>query len=258
MQALARAVGEQTLFNRTGGAPAFAVGMARIFSQSLGGERVMALWYHFAVMFEALFILTVLDAGTRVARFMVQDALAHVYEPLGRTSWYPSILATSALIVAGWGYFLWQGVKDPLGGINSLWPLFGIANQLLAAVALCVATTIIIKMHRAKYAAVTLIPLLWLVAVTFTASWHKIFDPSPRIGFLAQARVLAAGPATVATGRLILNNYLDAVVTATLIVMVALVLLESARQWIAVLSGREEMRVKETPFVMTRLVEERG
>jgi carbon starvation protein len=256
MQALAHAVGEQTLFNRTGGAPAFAVGMARIFSQSLGGESVMALWYHFAVMFEALFILTVLDAGTRVARFMIQDALGHLYKPLGRTSWYPSILATSALIVAAWGYFLWQGVKDPLGGINSLWPLFGIANQLLAAVALCVATTIIIKMHRARYAAVTLVPLAWLVAVTFTGSWEKIFDPSPRLGFLAQAKALASGPRTAATGRLILNNHLDAVVTAVLVVMVALVLIESARQWIAVLSGNREARVKETPFVRTKLAED--
>jgi carbon starvation protein len=258
IQALAHAVGEQTLLNRTGGAPAFAVGMARIFSQSLGGEAVMALWYHFAVMFEALFILTVLDAGTRVARFMIQDALGHIYKPLGRTSWYPSILATSALIVAAWGFFLWQGVKDPLGGINSLWPLFGIANQLLATVALCVATTIIIKMHRAKYAAVTLVPLVWLVAVTFAASWHKIFDPSPRIGFLAQARVLESGPATSATARLIFNNRLDAVVTGILVVMVALVLIESARQWLGVLSGRKEARVKESPFVMTRLAEEQG
>ncbi len=258
MQSLAQAVGEQTLLNRTGGAPAFAVGMAHIFSQSLGGTAVMALWYHFAVMFEALFILTVLDAGTRVARFMIQDALGHVYKPLGRTSWYPSILGTSALIVGAWGFFLWQGVKDPLGGINSLWPLFGIANQLLATVALCVATTVIIKMHRARYTAVTLVPLAWLVAVTFTASWQKIFDPNPRIGFLAQARVLAAGPATNATTRLIFNNRLDAAVTAILVVMVALVLIESVRQWIAVLSGREEARVKESAFVMTRLAEERG
>ncbi len=257
MQALASAVGEQTLFNRTGGAPAFALGMARIFSQSLGGSSVMALWYHFAVMFEALFILTILDAGTRVARFMIQDALGHIYKPLGRTSWYPSILTTSALIVAAWGFFLWQGVKDPLGGINSLWPLFGIANQLLATVALCVATTIIIKMHRAKYAAVTLLPLMWLVAVTFTACWHKILDANPRVGFLAQARALAAGAATPATARLILNNRLDAAVTAVLVLMVALVLIESARQWIAILSGRREAHVKEVPFVMTRLAEER-
>jgi carbon starvation protein len=230
--------------------------MAHIFSQSLGGATVMALWYHFAVMFEALFILSILDAGTRVARFMIQDALGHIYKPLGRTSWYPSTLVTSALIVGAWGFFLWQGVKDPLGGINSLWPLFGIANQLLATVALCVATTIIIKMHRAKYAAVTLVPLLWLVAVTFTASWHKILDPNPRVGFLAQARVLAAGPATTATARLIFNNRLDAALTGVLVVMVALVLLESARQWIAVLTGREAPRVKESPFVMTRLVED--
>ncbi len=257
MQNLASAVGEQTLFNRTGGAPAFALGMARMFSQSLGGSKVMPLWYHFAVMFEALFILTVLDAGTRVARFMIQDALGHIYKPLGRTSWYPSILATSALVVGAWGFFLWQGVKDPLGGINSLWPLFGIANQLLATVALCVATTIIIKMHRAKYAAVTLIPLAWLVAVTFTACWHKILDPSPRVGFLAQAHVLATGPASVATARLIFNNRLDAAVTAGLVGMVALVLIESARQWIGILSGRREARVREVPFVMTRLAEER-
>jgi len=255
MQALAQSVGEQTLFNRTGGAPAFAVGMAHIFSNSLGGQAVMALWYHFALMFEALFILTVLDAGTRVGRFMVQDALGHIWRPMGRTSWYPSILSTSALIVAAWGYFLWQGVRDPLGGINSLWPLFGIANQLLAAVALCVATTIIIKMHRAKYALVTLAPLAWLVVVTFTASWHKIFDSDPRIGFLAQARQLVAASGS---SRLIFNNRLDAVVTGVLIVMVALILLESARQWLGILRGSRQARVSESPFVATSLAEEQG
>src|SRR5712672_1414198 len=226
MHSLAQSVGETTLYNRTGGAPAFAVGMAHIFSNSLGGQALMAIWYHFAIMFEALFILTVLDAGTRVGRFMVQDALGHIWKPLGRTSWYPSILSTSAIIVAAWGYFLWQGVRDPLGGINSLWPLFGIANQLLAAVALCVATTIIIKMHRAKYALVTLAPLTWLVVVTFIASWHKIFDPDPRIGFLAQARHLVA---TGGNARLIFNNRLNAIVTGVLIVMVTLILVESAR-----------------------------
>jgi carbon starvation protein len=258
MQALAHAVGEQTLFNRTGGAPAFAVGMARIFSTSLGGDTLMALWYHFAIMFEALFILTILDAGTRVARFMIQDALRHVHPSLGRTSWYPSILATSALVVAAWGYFLWQGVKDPLGGINSLWPLFGISNQLLATVALCVATTILVKTHGAKYAAVTLLPLGWLVAVTFTASWEKIFAANPRVGFLAQARALAAGPASGAASRLIFNNRLDAAVTAMLVAMVTMVLLESLRQWIGILSGAREARVRESPFVLSRLDEGRA
>ena len=166
-------------------------------------------------------------------------------EPVG----IPSILATSALIVAAWGYFLWQGVKDPLGGINSLWPLFGISNQLLATVALCVATTIIVKMGKARYAAVTLTPLLWLVAVTFTASWHKMFDPNPRIGFLSHARQLAMVPATAANSRLIFNDRLDAFVTGVLIFMVALILIESAFLWLSVLSGRKQAGVKETPFV---------
>jgi carbon starvation protein len=256
MHSLAQAVGEQTLYNRTGGAPAFAVGMAHIFSSSLGGQAVMALWYHFAIMFEALFILTILDAGTRVGRFMVQDALGHIWKPLGRTSWYPSILTTSALIVGAWGYFLWQGVKDPLGGINSLWPLFGISNQLLATVALCVATTIIIKMGKARYAAVTLVTLGWLVSVTFTASWHKMLDANPRIGFLAHARQLAAAPATPELSRLIFNDRLDALVTGILVCMVALVLLESALEWAGVLSGRKQAQVKEAPFVPTRFAAE--
>src|SRR5205807_748014 len=206
---LAHSVGEQTLLNRTGGAPAFAVGMAQIFSHTLGGEAVMAFWYHFAIMFEALFILTVLDAGTRVARFMLQDALGHLWSPLGRTSSYPSVLATSGLVVGAWGYFLWQGVRDPLGGINSLWPLFGISNQLLAVVAFCVATTIIIKMRKARYCWVTLVPLTWLVAVTFTAAYQKIADSNPRIGFLAHARpVASATSASHETGQLIFNDRL--------------------------------------------------
>src|SRR2546425_446961 len=259
MHSLARAVGEQTLYNRTGGAPAFAVGMAHIFANSLGGQAVMALWYHFAIMFEALFILTVLDAGTRVGRFMIQDALGHVWKPIGRTSWYPSVLATSALIVAAWGYFLWQGVKDPLGGINSLWPLFGIANQLLATVALCVATTIIIKMHKARYASVTLLPLVWLVSVTFTASWHKMFDANSRIGFLSHARNLASSTSTHEASRLILNDRLDAIVTGFLLVMVVLILLESVVECARVLSGRKQAGVKETPFVASRFAtEEQG
>ena len=256
MQSLAHAVGEQTLFNRTGGAPAFAVGMAHIFSHSIGGQALMAIWYHFAIMFEALFILTVLDAGTRVGRFMVQDALGHVWKPLGRTSWYPSILINSALIVGAWGYFLWQGVKDPLGGINSLWPLFGISNQLLATVALCVATTIIIKMGRARYAAVTLTPLAWLVAVTFSASYYKIFDPNPRIGFLAHARQLAANASSASTARLVFNDRLDALVTGVLIAMIAMILIESVADWIRILAGRKQPVIRETPFVATRFVTE--
>jgi len=260
MRTLADDVGEQTLYNRTGGAPAFAVGMAQIFSHSLGGKALMGIWYHFALMFEALFILTVLDAGTRVGRFMVQDALGHVWKPLGRTSWYPSILANSALIVGAWGYFLWQGVKDPLGGINSLWPLFGISNQLLATVALCVATTIIVKMGRARYAGVTLVPLLWLVAVTFTASYHKIWDESPRIGFLAHARQLATGATagTAATARLIFNDRLDAAVTGILTLMIAMILIESGLEWWRVLRGQKEAQVREAPFVPTRFAEEQA
>jgi carbon starvation protein len=252
IERLTHAVGEATLLSRVGGAPSFAVGMAHIFANTIGGEAVMAIWYHFAIMFEALFILTIIDAGTRVARFMLQDALGHVWAPLGRTSWYPSILATSAMMVGAWGYFLWSGVRDSLGGINSLWPMFGIANQLLSAVAMCVATTIVIKMGRTKYVLVTLAPLVTIVAVTFSASWHKIFNPNPRIGFLAHARQLALGPQTADTAKLIFNDRLDAVVTGLLVVLVALIVTEAALEWIRVLSGRKAPVVTETPFVPTR------
>jgi carbon starvation protein len=261
MQTLATAVGEKTLYNRIGGAPAFAVGMAHIFSQSLGGSAVMALWYHFAIMFEALFILTVLDAGTRVGRFMLQDGLGHFWKPLGRTSWYPSILVTSAMIVGAWGYFLWQGVKDPLGGINSLWPLFGISNQLLATVALCVATTILVKMGRSRYIWVTMAPLTWLVLVTFTASYHKIFNANPRIGFLAHAQQLAQEvPSNAARAhelsRLMFNDRLDAAVTGILVALVCAILLESALEWSRVLTGRKRAVASESPFVPTRFAPE--
>ncbi|HYX54374.1 MAG TPA: carbon starvation CstA family protein, partial [Candidatus Limnocylindrales bacterium] len=238
MTTLAAAVGEKTLFFRTGGAPAFALGMAKIFSDSLGGTAVMALWYHFAIMFEALFILTVLDAGTRVARFMLQDALGHVWPAMGKTSWYPSILTTSALVVGAWAWFLWQGIRDPLGGINSLWPLFGICNQLLATVALCVATTILVKMGRARYMWTTLLPLVWLIAVTFSASLAKIFSPNPLIGLLAHARKMASGPATADLARRTFNDQLDAAVCGLLMILVSVIVVESAAVWVSVISGR--------------------
>ena len=263
MENLARLVGEETLLNRAGGAPSLAVGMAQIFSNTLGGEALLAVWYHFAIMFEALFILTVLDAGTRVGRFMLQDLLGHFSKPLGRTGWYPSILITSALIVGAWGHFLYQGVKDPLGGINSLWPLFGIANQLLATVALVVMTTILIKMDTLRYVWVTLAPAVWLVAVTMTASFQKIFSPLPRVGFLAHARELsqqlASGlipAAQVAeTQRLILNDQLNAGVTALLASLVLIVVGSAAWEWLRLLSGQRVADLQETPYVATQFAE---
>jgi carbon starvation protein len=256
MDTLAKTVGEQTLYNRTGGAPAFALGMAQIFSRTLGGEKMMAIWYHFAIMFEALFILTVLDAGTRVGRFMLQDGLGHVWKPLGPTGSYFSILSTSAMIVGAWGYFLWQGVRDPLGGINSLWPLFGIANQLLAIVALCVATTIIIKMGRVRYIWVTLLPLTWLSVIVFSAAWYKVFDANPRIGYLAHAKQLVEGVQRPETAKLIFNDRLDAVVTGLLVLMVVTILAESIWEWSRVLSGRKVGSCKEAPYVPTQFATE--
>jgi carbon starvation protein len=233
--------------------------MAHIFSRSLGGQALMAIWYHFAIMFEALFILTVLDAGTRVGRFMVQDLAGRVWKPLGRSSSIYGTVAASAVMVGAWGYFLWQGVQDPLGGINSLWPLFGIANQLLAAVALVVATTILLKMGRAKWVWVTLLPMAWLVIVTMTASYQKIFDASPALGFLAQARSLAAQVSAGAipavrladTQRLIFNNRLDAAVTALLAVMVLVLLVEAIAEWIGVLRRSRSTALHEAKYVAT-------
>jgi carbon starvation protein len=253
MAQLATDVGEKTLFFRTGGAPSLALGMAHIFA-STGGGAVIGFWYHFAIMFEALFILTIIDAGTRVGRFMLQDLLSHVVPPLGRMTWMPGVILTSALVVAGWGYFLIQGVRDPLGGINSLWPLFGISNQLLAGIALCVATTILLKMHGSKYAWITFVPLVWLVTVTFTAGWQKIFSPLPSMGFLAQADKLAASAnASAATQTLIFNARLDAAVCAVLMVLVAAILIDSARVWVGILRGTQDSHVRESPFVLSRL-----
>jgi carbon starvation protein len=261
METLAKDVGEQTLFYRTGGAPSLALGMAHIFAQSGGGRAILGFWYHFAIMFEALFILTIIDAGTRVGRFMLQDLLGHIYKPLGRTSWMPGVIGASGAIVLAWGYFLIQGVRDPLGGINSLWPLFGIANQLLAAIALCVATTVLVKMHGARFMWITCVPLGWLVVVCYTAAWQKIFSDAPRVGFLALASQLEAAleagkvPAAqiAATQAQIFNNRLDAVVCGIFLVLVTTILIDSIRLWTNILMGRADARVMESPFVLSRL-----
>jgi len=258
MQRLAQQVGETSLLSRTGGAPSLALGMAHLFSNVLGGGAAMAIWYHFAIMFEALFILTTLDAGTRVGRFMLQDLGRHVWAPFGRVSWYPAVVLSSALIVAMWGHFLYQGVIDPLGGINSLWPLFGIFNQLLATVALCVGTTIIIKMGKARYAWVTMLPLAWLTIVTMSAGWEKLFSPDVRLGFLSHAHLIegqVAGnalPAAIKTiadaRRVIFNDYLDAAVAGFFMVSVVVILADSLREWSAVLGGRKPAVSSEVPF----------
>jgi carbon starvation protein len=264
MATLARHVGEQTLFARTGGAPSLALGMARIFARGLGGDAILGFWYHFAIMFEALFILTIVDAGTRVGRFMLQDLLGNIYAPFRRVGWMPGVMITSAAVVLAWGYFLFQGVQDPLGGINSLWPLFGIANQLLATIALCLCTTILVKMHGARFMWISCVPLAWLVAATFTGSWQKIFSPLPRIGFLAQASELQAklDAGLVAASKLgetqslIFNARLDAVVCGLFLAMSVLVLLDSIHQWIGILAGSRTAETHETPFVATQLGEE--
>ncbi|MGH8612661.1 MAG: carbon starvation CstA family protein [Gammaproteobacteria bacterium] len=263
MQALAEEMGEASLFARTGGAPSLAVGMASIFSSTFGGGLI-AVWYHFAIMFEALFILTTLDAGTRVARFMLQDLLGNLVPALGRTSWYPSVLLTSALVVGAWGYFLYMGAIDPLGGINSLWPLFGISNQMLAAIALCVATTVLVKSGKVRYAWVTGLPLVWLVIVTSTAAWEKLFSAEARVGFLAHARELAdklsAGllpPEQAAQApQLIFNDRLDAVLTALFLATTWLLVFETLRVCHSVLSGRRYPPLSETPRLPSRLAED--
>ena len=256
MQLLAKEMGESTLFARTGGAPSLAVGMASIFSSAFG-ESLLALWYHFAIMFEAVFILTTLDAGTRVGRFMLQDALSHVWQPMGQTSWYPSVLFTSGLIVAGWGYFLYIGVVDPNGGINILWPLFGIANQLLAGIALSVATGILIKQGKLRYCWVTAAPLAWLAIVTTAASWEKLVSTDPRIGFLAAANQMAAKLAAgtlkpeqaAVAPQLIFNQRLDAVLAVLLTAILWVVIVDMLRVSLRVVQGKPVLPNSEAPYV---------
>jgi carbon starvation protein len=263
LAAAARDVEESTLVARSGGAPTLAVGIAEIFSSVIGGK---AFWYHFAVMFEALFILTTVDAGTRVGRFMLQDTVGNVWKKFGDVSWKPGLYMSSAVIVAAWGYFLWTGVHEPLGGINQLFPLFGIANQLLAAIALAVCTTLLIKSGRAKYAWVTLVPLVWDVAVTLTASWQKIFSDDVKVGFFAQRRLyqdaLDAGKTSLGSAKtpgqmeqVVTNATVDGVLTILFASLVVIVLVDASRVWIKALRQRgEPLPSTEDPYVETQLV----
>ncbi|TWF78344.1 carbon starvation protein [Pseudonocardia hierapolitana] len=264
----AAAVQESTLVARTGGAPTLAVGMSEIFSGAFGGDALKAFWYHFAIMFEALFILTTVDAGTRVGRYMLQDTLGNVYKPFSNVNWKPGLWITSAVVVLAWGYFLYAGVTDPLGGINQLFPLFGIANQLLAAVALTVATTILIKTGRAKYAWVTLIPLAWDAAVTLTASWQKIFSPVPSLGFFAQrdryaaaleqGQVLAPAKDIDDMHTVVLNSTVDGVLSILFAVLIVIVIVNAMFVWYRALTSSEPLPSTEVPATPSNIVAPSG
>lgn len=244
------------MFNRAGGAPTFAVGMAHMFARVSSSPTALALWYHFAIMFEALFILTTIDAGTRVGRFLLQDLLGNVWRPLGNTRSWTANFFSSVLLVAAWGWFLYQGVIDPLGGINSLWPLFGLANQLLSVIALCLCTTILIKMQKARYLFVTLVPLCFMCAVTFSAGYLKIFSADPKLGFLSGAQSLmteAAGTVdpskTAGLMRQAAVWRFDALVAGFFLLLVLLIVLGSARQWWQLIRGTKPVLLRESEFV---------
>ena len=262
MTVLAHNLGEDTMFNRAGGAPTFAVGMAHMFARVSAGPAATALWYHFAIMFEALFILTTIDAGTRVGRFLLQDLLGIIWTPLGNTrSWVANCIA-SALLVAAWGWFLYQGVIDPLGGINTLWPLFGLANQLLSVVALCLCTTILIKMQKTRYLWITLLPLAFMCVVTFSAAYLKIFSSDPRLGFLSGAESLRAQAAGLTNGSQAAGLFrqaavwkLDALVAAFFMILVLMIVIGSARQWWQLIRKTQPSELRESEFVAVGQVE---
>jgi carbon starvation protein len=256
MQKLATNLGESTMFNRAGGAPTFAVGMAHMFARVSTKPTALALWYHFAIMFEALFILTTIDAGTRVGRFLLQDFLGNIWRPLGNTRSWTANFFTSVLLVAAWGWFLYEGVIDPLGGINSLWPLFGLANQLLSVVALCLGTTLLIKMGKSKYLFVTLVPLCFMCAVTFSAGYLKVFSSDPRLGFLSGAQQLLSQAAAITDPVKAANLArqatiwrFDAFVAVFFLALVLLIVLGSARQWWQLLRGTKRVVLHESEFV---------
>ena len=250
MEQLASDLGESTMFGRAGGAPTFAVGMAHMFARISPSPTALALWYHFAIMFEALFILTTLDAGTRVGRFLLQDLLGQIWRPLANTrSWSANLLA-SLLMVSAWGWFLYQGVIDPLGGINSLWPLFGLANQLLSVIALCLGTTILIKMGKTRYVWTTVVPLVFMIVVTFSAGYLKILSPNPRLGFLKMAdEIVAAAPANIDYARQALIWRIDALVALAFLVLVFLIVAGCAREWWRLLRGTKPVVLHESEFV---------
>jgi carbon starvation protein len=265
MQKLATDLGEKTMFGRAGGAPTFAVGMAHMFSRVTSNPTALALWYHFAIMFEALFILTTLDAGTRVGRFLLQDLMGNLWKPLGNTSSWTANLFSSVLLVAAWGWFLYQGVIDPLGGINSLWPLFGLANQLLAVIALCLGTTVLIKMGKARYLFVTLVPLCFMIAVTFSAAYLKIFSADPKLGFISGAddyvRKAAALADPVKAAELARQAAIwrfDAFVAFAFVALVFLIVAGSVWEWWRLLRGSKRIVLHESEFVPLSRAESPG
>jgi carbon starvation protein len=252
MATLAERVGEKSMIGRTGGAPTFAVGMANMFSRLVDNPTAIAIWYHFAIMFEALFILTTIDAGTRVGRFLVQDLLGHIWKPLGSTESIFGNIVASVAFVAAWGYFLYQGVVDPLGGINSFWPIFGIANQLLAVVALSFGTTVLLKMGKLRYIWVSVLPLTWLLSVTLTAGYQKIFAADPRLGFLSAASDLSAKIATggsatqvAAWHQQLVNNQVNSVVTGAFLAFVLLIVSANASAWWQILVSKKGRPLQE-------------
>jgi carbon starvation protein len=267
LSSAAAAVDEESLVARTGGAPTLAIGMSEIFSGATGGG-LKAFWYHFAIMFEALFILTTVDAGTRVGRFMLQDTLGNIWKPIGRVSWKPGLWATSAVVVAAWGYFLYTGVTNPLGGINQLFPLFGIANQLLAAVALTVCTTLLIKHGKLKWAWVTAIPLAWDAAVTLTASYQKVFSSDPKLGFFAQrdrfqdaldaGQVLPPAQSMDDMHAVVTNSTVDGVLAALFAVLIIVVIVDASRIWVKAILARRPLATTEVTAVPSRIVAPAG
>lgn len=271
LTAAAESVEEESLLSRTGGAPTLALGLAGILADVIGGDSMMSFWYHFAIMFEALFILTAIDAGTRVGRFILQDALASVHPRLGRlrsSAWLPGVWLTSAIVVALWGYLLWVGVNDPLGGINTLYPVFGISNQLLAAVALAICTVLLVKSGRLRHVWVTLLPLTWVSLVTLTASWQKVFSGDPAVGFLARRDLyqdgidggrLLTGAQDMGDMRTIVNNAtVDAALSAGLALLVLVIFADALRVCVKAVRNPGSARPRESPYTPSRLIAPAG